>query len=69
MVLGELAVADAGHEEVYVSLDVYWEFLHLRNKLGSSGNIDGAVDLEVQEIWASECVVFVAKCLAVTGPT
>ena len=40
-------MADAGHEEVDVSLDVYWEVLHLRDKLGFSGGIDGAVDLEV----------------------
>ena len=59
----------ADHEEVDVSLDVYWEVLHLRSKLGSGGNIDGAVDLDVQEIWASECVVLVAQGLSVTEPT
>ena len=37
MLLEELAVADAGHEEIYVSLDIYWEILHLGNKLGSGG--------------------------------
>ena len=45
-------MADAGHEEVDVSGIV----LHLINKLGSGGGTDGAVDFEVQEIWAGECV-------------
>ena len=44
MLLEELAVADAGLEEGNVALDIYWEILHLGDKLGSRGCMDGAVD-------------------------
>ena len=33
-----------------ISLDVCGEILHGREELGSGGNVDGAIDLEVQEL-------------------
>ena len=43
-------MADSAHEESDISLDVCGEILHGREKLGSGGNVDGAIDLEVQEL-------------------
>ena len=40
-------MADAGHEEVDVSLDIYWEILHLGEELGFGGDVDGAIYLDV----------------------
>ena len=60
MLLEELAV-----EEGNVALDIYWEILHLGNKLGSGGCMDGAVDLKVQEVGAREGMVFIPKGLFV----
>ena len=58
--MGGLSVADAAHEEGDVSLDVCGEILHGREELGSGGDVDGAVDLEVQELGTHEGVVLVA---------
>ena len=50
-------MADAGHKEGNVALDIYWEILHLGDKLGSGGCMDGAVDFKVQEVGTHEGMV------------
>ena len=62
---GGLALADVGHEEGNVSLDVCGEFLHVGDKLGVGCDWDRTVDLEVKEVLAIECMVFVANDLPV----
>ena len=43
-------MADSAHEEGDISFDVCGEILHGHEELGSGGSVDGAIDLEVQEL-------------------
>ena len=43
-------MADSAHEEGDIYLDVCGGILHGREELGSGGNVDGAIDWEVQKL-------------------
>ena len=66
---GGIYVTDSAHEEGDIPLDICGEFLHGREELGSGGYVDGAVCLEVQELGADECVVFITYGTTVAEPT
>ena len=64
-----LSMMDSAHEEGDIPLDIYVEFLHGHEELGSGVYVDGAISLKVQELGADECVVFVTCGSTVAEPT
>ena len=64
-----LLVFDTGHESCDVSLCVWLEGLHYRDTLWSGCYVDVIIDLEVQELGALECMVFVPNGSGIAEPT